>query len=356
MGTLILATELNFVGKLIYDYLYTWVLSWGSNYEIIGAFGITVILFAIFLRILVLPMDLWQKVLSRKNSLKMEIMKPELDKATKQCGENRELLMQKQREIYKKHSYSAFSACLPSIVSLVVFMVVFSGFNSAVRYENSTVFDELSAIYTVTYEESVTSMQATGEYTNDEIYTTSVEAAEAAVLEAYEPEGFLLTKNIFMADTWTNPIPTISDYTGTGIGKLGIDDMDSDTYNKVMGVIIEEYNYTDEGKSVWNGYLILPILSFLLSILSTRLIKQPDAPAVAGQTEEQKKQQQSQTKMMTYMMPLMMGAFALFYSTAFTLYMIVGNLFTTTSSLIFNLVTKKKDAAAKEERLRNTIK
>ncbi len=356
MGALTLATELNFVGKLIYDYLYTWVLSWGSDFKIIGAFGITVILFTVFLKTLVLPMDIWQKTLARKNTLKMEIMKPALDKAAKQCGDNKELLMQKQRAIYKEHHYSAFSACLPSIVSLVVFMVVFSGFNSAVRFENSKAFDTLLNVYDSTYAESVAELKAEGTLSNAEIMAQSTENAESAVLKAYKPEKFLLTKNIFMADTWAKPIPTIKDYSGTGIGKLGITDMDSQTYNKVMGVVIEEYNYTDKGKAVWNGYLILPIISFLLSIVSTKLIKQPDAPAVAGQTEEQKKQQQSQTKMMTYMMPLMMGAFALFYSTAFTLYMVIGNLYSTTFGLIFNVITKKKDDAAKDERLSKTIK
>ncbi|MFI3228803.1 MAG: membrane protein insertase YidC [Bacillota bacterium] len=356
MGTLVLATELNFVGKLIYDYLYQWVLGWGSNFELIGAFGITVILFTIFLKILVLPMDVWQKTLSRKNTLKMEIMKPALDKAAKQCGENKELLMQKQRAIYKEHGYSAFSACLPSLISLAIFMVVFSGFNSAVKFENSTTFDELSAVYDAAYESAVTEYTADGSYASTEVVVMAVESAEAAVLEAYEPEKFLLTKNIFMSDTWANPIPTVSDYTGTGLGKLGITDMDSTTYNRVMGVIEEYYNYNEDGDSVWNGYLILPILSFLLSIVSTRLIKQPEQPAVAGQTEEQQKAQQNQTKMMTYMMPLMMGVFALFYSTAFTLYMVVSNLFSTTFNLLFNLVTKKKDAEAKDKRLSTTIK
>jgi len=355
MDLMILATELNWIGKLIYNGLYTWVQAWGNDYALIGAFGITVILFTLFLKIAMSPFDVWQKMLARKSSKKMEIMKPELDKVTKQCGQNRELLMQKQREIYKKYKYSAFSACLPSIITLAIFFVVFSGFNSAVRHYNSAVFDNLSDTYYSAYDAAI-GEQADGTMTQTEKETYATGKAEEAVLETYQPERFLLTKNIFMPDTWKSPIPDVSVYSGTGMGKLGITDVDRNQYEKIMSPIIEKYNVNDEGKKVWNGFLILPIISFIMSILSTKLIKPPEQPQMAGQTDEQRKAQQSQTKMMTYMMPLMMGVFALFYSTAFTLYMVISNVFTMLFNLSFNLVSKQLDKKRKDEMLATTIK
>ena len=62
----------------------------------------------------------------------MEKMRPALEKAQKQCGSNRELLMQKQRAIYKEYKYSMFGSCLPMIVTMVVFFIVFGGYNAAV--------------------------------------------------------------------------------------------------------------------------------------------------------------------------------------------------------------------------------
>lgn len=355
MDLMILATELNGIGKLIYNGLYKWVLSWGNDYQLIGAFGITVILFTLFLKLITLPFDVWQKVLSRKNALKMEQMKPELDKINKQCGQNRELLMVKQRELYKKYRYNAFSACLPSLITIVIFFVVFSGFNSAVRHYNSTVFDNLYEIYHETYDEAA-------ELKKDEItdedaldaYATG--EAEKAVVEAYKPERFLLTKNIFMPDSWKSPIPDISTYSGTGIGKLGIPNADREDYNMVMSPIIKKYNVNENGKKVWNGYLILPIISLALSVLSTKLIKAPETPQMAGQTEEQLKAQQAQAKMMSYFMPLMMGVLTLFYSTAFALYMVVSSLFTTLFNLGFNIVSKRIDTKRKDMILSTTIK
>lgn len=356
MDVMMLATGLNWIGKLIYDNLYGWVQTWGNDFSLIGGFGVTVILFTVFLKIATSPLDIWQKVLARKNSKKMEAMKPELDKITKQCGSNREMLMMKQREVYKKYKYSMFGACLPTIVTLVVFFVIFSGFNSAVRYHNSKVYDDLREVYHTAYQAKADEIKGQG-LTESESYKQSIEAAEQAVLAAYKPERFLLTKNIFMPDTWKSPIPGVNEFIGTGIGKLGITDgVDKDEYEQVMKPIVEHYNYTESRKKQWNGYLILPIVALALSILSSKLVRPPEQPAVAGQTEEQAKMQKSQAKMMMFVMPIMMGVFALFYSTAFALYMVVSNIITTAFNLTFNLVSKAVDAKEKDKYLSTTIK
>ena len=356
MDVMILATDLNGVGKLIYNYLYHWVQSWGSNVSWIGAFGITVILFTVILKLITSPLDVWQKLLARKNAKKMEAMKPELDKIAKQCGSNRDLLAVKQREVYKKYKYSMFGACLPMIVTLVVFFVVFSGFNSAVRHHNSKVFDDLSEVYDTAYSARVEELQGQG-LSNDELVEEGTAAAEAAVLEAYRPERFLLTTNIFMPDNWKQPIPSINEFAGTGWGKLGVTGVDKARYEQVMKPLIEHYNKTESGKKQWNGYLILPIVALLLSIVSSRLVRPPEQPSVPGpQGEEQAKAQKSQAKMMALIMPIMMGVLSLFYSTAFALYMVISNLITTTFNLIFNLISKRLDAKAKDKYMSVTIK
>ena len=159
-----------------------------------------------------------------------------------------------------------------------------------------------------------------------------------------------------MPDTWKNPIPDVSTYAGTGMGKLGITEVDKTTYEKVMKPIIEEYNFNDKGKSAWNGYLILPVLVGVLSIVSSKLIKPPEQPQVAGQTEEQMKMQQSQTKMMQYMMPVLMAVFSLFYSAAFSLYMFVSSLFSFIFNVIWNVIQKKQDAIERDRIMSTTVK
>ena len=348
MDIMSLATELNLMGKFVYNVLYKWVLSWGIDSEEIGAFAVTVILFTLILKIITAPLDVWQKIIARSNSKKMEIMKPELDKVNKLYANDRNMLAVKQREVYQKYKYSTFKACLPTIVTLVVFMVVFSGFNSAVKYHNVVVFDNLKTVYEENYASAYNQSISEGK-TAVESADIATESAESAVVANYELERFLLTDNIFMPDTWKSPIPDVSTYAGTGMGKLGITEVDKTTYEKVMKPLIEEYNFNEKGKKAWNGYLILPVLVGVLSIVSSKLIKPPEQPQVAGQTEEQVKMQQ-------YIMPLMMSVFSLFYSAAFSLYMFVSSLFSFIFNLVWNVVQKKQDAIERDHVMSTTVK
>lgn len=357
------------IGKLIYDILYKWISGWSNNWPLAGAFSVTVIMFTLFLKVAVFPLDVWQKVLTRKNAKIMEVMKPELEKVNKQCGANKELQMQKQRAVYKKYKYSAFSSCLPLILTLVVFFIVFGGFNSAVARHNLVTYQNLEKVYDESYEqvfdtyveqgilkETVNEQYGIKEYevvsgdkTKAEIKAEAVASGENAVLDNHKPESFLLTKNIFVSDTWKSVIPDATSFTGSGRGGNNID-VDAGKYETVMRPLIKKY------QGQWNGYLLLPIFAFVVNILSMKLNKMPDQPVMPGQSEEQIKAQKSQAKIMQYMMPIMMLVFAVFYSAAFTLYMVINSLITTLFNLIFNIITKRKDAIEKDRLMSITVK
>ncbi len=357
------------IGNLIYDILYVWVDGWAGKIELMGAFSITVILFTIFLKVVVSPLDIWQKHLTRKNAKIMDKMKPDLEKITKQCGDNKEMLMQKQRALYKANKYNAFSSCLPMVVTMAVFFIVFGGFNSAVTTHNKNMYMNMKDIYdkeiVAVYDDykeqgkiEIKEVNGVSNYflvegvtdvTMDEINKKAIEKAEKGVLDNYKAEGFLLTKNIFVSDTWKTPIPSASDFTGSGLGKSNVTGVNTNEYNKVMGVLMKEYS------GQWNGYLILPILMLVLNVLTMKLNK-VEQPAMPGQSEEQQKMQKNQGKMMQYMMPVMMLVFAIFYSAAFTLYMLVNSIITTIINLTYNLITKKKDAEEKDRILSTTVK
>lgn len=352
------------IGKLIINNLYGWISTWSTSWGVFSAFSITVIMFSIFLKLAVLPIDLWQKNLARKNTKIMDTMKPALDKITKQCGNNKELLMQKQRALYKQHKYSTFGACLPMILTLAIFFLIFGGFNSAVRMYNEQTYLDLSYVYENSRADEIASydkiaIEGTNKFnyvkgdvtlSETEVVKKAIEKAEKDVLNSYKPEGFLLTVNIFVADSWKDPIPSVDDFTGTGMGKSNIASANDGKYEIVMRPIMEKYNIR------WNGYLLLPVLVFLLNMVSMKLNKPPEQPTAAGQTEEQKKAQQSQAKLMQYLMPVMMLVFALFYSTAFTLYMLINSVFTTIFNLSYNLITKRVDNKEKERLLSTTVK
>ena len=95
-----------------------------------GNVGLGIILFTLILKLITLPLDIYSKASMRKNSLKMEKMRPQLEKLQKQYQNDQRMYNAKMMELYKKNGYSMFGACLPMIVTLVIFMVVLGAFSS----------------------------------------------------------------------------------------------------------------------------------------------------------------------------------------------------------------------------------
>lgn len=106
-----------------------------------------VVLFTLFLKLITLPFDFMSRFSMRKNSLKMEEMRPELEKLQKQYANDKALYNQKMMALYKKNGYSMFGACLPTIITLVIFIIAISGFTDYSQYQNKKYFYEMSVAY-----------------------------------------------------------------------------------------------------------------------------------------------------------------------------------------------------------------
>ena len=100
-----------------------------------GSFGWTVVVFTIILRLILSPLDIWQKVIGRKNGKAMERMRPQLEALQAKYGDDKQRLQQEQMALYKKEKYSTMGMCLPTIITMVVFFVVFAGFRQMVGYQ-----------------------------------------------------------------------------------------------------------------------------------------------------------------------------------------------------------------------------
>jgi YidC/Oxa1 family membrane protein insertase len=346
-------------------------------YQQIGNFGWTVVIFTLILKVIVSPFDFWQKASTRKNNRAMKLMKPELDRINESYAGNPQVLQKKQMELYKQYGYSMWGACLPSLLTLVIFLVVFSGFNACVKYENQMMVYQL----TQTYKQEVVEagkldVVSTGDAEADaaKIAATNAEI-DATMLRAYEelktnPDGsnrwkWLWVENVFMPDNWADVVPDISTYAGTGMGKLNASLTDvnfpyssqyGNAYDALLKPAMREYNKVDRGSSFktfwdvkhWNGYLILPILSLALSIFSMRLTKgtQPETPTrYDAEGKPIPGSNANSMKYMMWLMPIMIGVFSLFYSAAFCIYMFTNSFMTVGINLVYNAVTKHKDKA-----------
>ena len=115
--------------------------------KISSSIALGIVLFTVILKLITLPFDYFSRASMRKNSLKMEEMRPELEKLQKQYADNKDLYNQKMMALYKKNGYSMFGACLPTILTLVIFIVAINAFTDYSQYQNKMDFYHMSQSY-----------------------------------------------------------------------------------------------------------------------------------------------------------------------------------------------------------------
>lgn len=120
------------------------IISWLVNGTSVA---VGVVLFTLILKLITLPFDFFSRASMRKNSVKMEEMRPELEKLQKQYAGDKTLYNQKMMALYKKNGYSMWGTCLPTILTLVIFIVAINGFNAYSQYINQEYFYKMSNAY-----------------------------------------------------------------------------------------------------------------------------------------------------------------------------------------------------------------
>ena len=115
--------------------------------EGIGIVGVGIIVFTLILKTIVLPLDIYSRIKGKKQALIMERMRPQMEKLQKQYANDKNMYNQKVVELQKKSGYSMFGACLPMIVSLVIFIVVFNAFSTYSQYANLKNYNDMVRVY-----------------------------------------------------------------------------------------------------------------------------------------------------------------------------------------------------------------
>ncbi len=112
-----------------------------------GSVALGIVLFTVILKLITLPFDIISRRSMRKNTILMEQMRPELERLQKQYSNNKDLYNQKMMALYKKNGYSMMGSCLPTIFTLVIFIVAINGFTAYSQYQNRVYFYEMSKAY-----------------------------------------------------------------------------------------------------------------------------------------------------------------------------------------------------------------
>ncbi len=365
----------------------------------IGSYGWTVVVFTLFLKIIMLPIDFWQRFSSRKSTLKMQRIQPILEGIDKRYGANTQRANEEKQKLYKKQGYSMLGTCLPMILSMVIFFVMFAGLRNYSTYSTITTFHLLSNEYYDTLQTEFESMggdvYATykAEYDakyqariNDDsrvnktdedadLYAkinavkavngaynsaglTAQETAIKRVQERYlnEKESWLWIKNVWQPDTWAPVMPDYDKGSNNFSSIISMenypdDDKGRTVYNTIRNAILEVDGYGNNGS--WNGLMILPVLSVALSFLSMWISQRMEKRNRKGEQQPLNQQQQMTNRMMMIMMPAMMAVFGFMYTGAFAIYMVFNYTLSIISTIALRLPVEKiveKSIAKKDEK------
>ena len=227
--------ELNWIGQII-----RWLI------EGIGIIGVGIIVFTLILKTIVLPLDIYSRIKTKKQSLVMEKMRPQMEKLQKQYANDKQLYQQKVMELQKKSGYSVFGACLPMIVSLVIFIVVFQNFsaysqyatlesyNNMVRSYNSVVVN-----YEIDEEEGTGFLQRVTFEDGTYDYRVDFSAFADYYKQAEEKDGSLTEEAVY-----SELMATYKEETGTVIAD-GVENSDDATIREAVRLTLVSY-YIDD--------------------------------------------------------------------------------------------------------------
>lgn len=307
---------------------------------VIHNYGITMILFTLIIKVLILPLD----YKSRKGMRKMTLVQPEVAKLQKKYANDKEKLNQKMSELYRKEGVSPLSGCLPMLVSMVVLYIMWAG----MRY-----------------------------VANEQIAKQVLEMI-AQNTKDVPTESFLWIKNIWMPDSpfhpilamqtdlqaiplnvWTNQIAQVGADKLAVLGQEALSCANLNTVTSSVWAALQNIpGYTDvlnDKSTIWNilttiqvygqynGFFILPVMSAVTQYIMTAM--QPQQPTADAQ-------QNSTGKMMKYFFPIFSLWICCNFNAMFALYWVVSNLYAWVQTIILNKIfdsRDKKAAAVKQE-------
>ena len=373
--------DLNWIGDII-----KWLI------EGVGITAVGIIIFTLVLKTVVMPLDVFSKFKTKKQSLIMERMRPQMEKLQKQYANDKNMYNQKVMELYKKNGYSMLGICLPTIVSLVIFMVVFSQFSTYSQYANLELyrgmvdayngvaanyvyddsdsgsdgfliestdsdgevvyrvdFDRFETYYNAhmtaeiddSYEDYIAGYDSDGDgqLTENDMFRAvknyMAGFARQAAADYYhaEKQGFIWVGNIWYPDSMLNrEVPSFDNFVSSLSRASNLSNYE-ESYNEVTAYLTAE-------KEAYNGYFVLIVLAigmmFLSQFVTMRMQKgMNELGTVDGSGKRT-------NKWLLILMPIIYGIFSFFYSAAFSIYMVVNTTYSFLTTIIVNKALDRK--------------
>ncbi len=133
---------------------FPWALILNSGMSGIAFYALRIILLTVCLKLILSPLDFFQRYKMRKNQLITMRLKPQMEKLEKAYGGNPKVLQQKQAELNKREGMSYLASCLPMIVTLVVFIWLWNSLRTNAEFKQFDNYVNIYEVYSSAYTES----------------------------------------------------------------------------------------------------------------------------------------------------------------------------------------------------------
>ena len=280
-----------------------------ASYEITHNYWLSIIIFTILMRFLMIPMSIKQ----HKNSMHMQLLRPQIDAINKKYGNNREKAQEETTKLYEKEGYNPLNGC-------------------------STLFLQLPIIYgliDVVYRPMTHLL-----HMKDEVITSVQKIIEAVSTQNGIENIFQTVKGRTMDIQLKilGKLPEYKDYVINGFGDL--EGVGAEVYNEMTKIDLNflGMNLGETPSIAWNLLVLIPIFS-LITALASSIISMKMNP----------QQNEGQGKGCMYAMLLGMPFMSAYFSTVVPagvgLYWIIGNIVMAVQSVILRKVMTPEKVA-----------
>jgi len=115
-------------------------------YNIVSNYGVAIILFTLFSKIVLLPLS----IMVQKNSIKMVKMQPSINKIKINYYGDKDKIADEQSILYKKEKYNAFVSLIPLIIQIVLLLGLVSVINHPLTHITNISNDNISELQDIT--------------------------------------------------------------------------------------------------------------------------------------------------------------------------------------------------------------
>ena len=284
-------------------------------YDFLGNYGLALIVFALIVRLILLPF----MIKSKKSSLRMTKLQPRINELQKKYASNQQKMNEEIQKLYRQEGVKPLGGCVWSIIPLPILLVLYR-----------------AIIYPITV---MMRVPAEAIQEGGVVYNKLLELGYDFATKTRYPQ---IAETKFISEHFSDFEGIVENIRNIDFSFLGVNLGDTPQWDFLWSI---NTNWSDP--SNWVPGLLLFLLPFIngaLTFISSKVTMKLTEQASGGENK-----QMQQMKTMNFMMPFITIWFAFIMPSALGLYWVVGILFTIVQDLIMNKILGEQVRAEAEE-------